>query len=401
MIFIFYLCLISAYIATAEWTVPVKVGEAQNQYGYSGVTDMYLDPSTDTSHVVYRDDSEEAYYYSAILSDGTVAHTSKFTDWKQSSPWRAVIKGNGKRLFIALRGSRTMNDKFYFDVNFTESYDGGISWIPMIQTPKRNSSDNIRRFIGDMVYIKETGRLFLFYWREDGSVWTTTRAPGSSIFNIESPIAAVIPEWRGKTIIAAYGYKANKIMLHVFIANKTHLLYVRSLNNGLTWLPPRVVVNGTIAAILNVEVSSNVPSIIALAYNARLTSSPNMLIVSKDYGDSFSDPIQITQNNASTSANQTAGLKICGTNEHSFLASFFITDTSQYNSEYAFWDLSELTPIANNNVFDKDIVSSVGMDCTSGSENIKVTAVIGKKTGEWVTYMFAKDIIPILGQENN
>jgi len=84
-----------------------------------------------------------------------------------------------------------------------------------------------------ILYIKESGRLFIFF-REYAwdSLIMVTRAPGSSIFSARQTIEHAF--WW--PIRATYNLRNDMPILHVFYTNGSDYDgYIKSENNGLTW----------------------------------------------------------------------------------------------------------------------------------------------------------------------
>eukprot|EP01022_Parablepharisma_sp_SALTPOND_P000227 TRINITY_DN100_c0_g1_i2.p1 TRINITY_DN100_c0_g1~~TRINITY_DN100_c0_g1_i2.p1 ORF type:complete len:435 (-),score=-4.57 TRINITY_DN100_c0_g1_i2:118-1422(-) len=405
MLFWTALCISLAIIygVSAEWTAPVEIDQySKDRLIYSGVLDMYTDPSTEITHVVNSHYDDSVYQYVAIWPNGTIMHSTKFNDSLVSS-LRAVIKGagDGKRLYLAFHGSRRVYSSSYADVNFTESSDGGKTWSPMIHMPKENSNDNLHRHINDMLYIKETGRIFIFYRRDEKAVCVTTRSPGSSVFSLEKPVI-LSPSFQDnfRNIAATYNYWLSKLLVHVFIANTTHLLYMRSSNNGISWSSPRVIAKDFVYAIHGVEADKVLPSAIALIYERYEEPAPYALIVSKNYGDNFSEPMNIGKyKSPHTHFTSTGGLKICGARGFPTLATFTINDhsTSRSNSSYFFWDFDTFIPFPQDNIFETFPITSAKITCTTDNEHgtLNVNAVVGMQTEKCIRFLFTRDIVPI------
>eukprot|EP01022_Parablepharisma_sp_SALTPOND_P000226 TRINITY_DN100_c0_g1_i1.p1 TRINITY_DN100_c0_g1~~TRINITY_DN100_c0_g1_i1.p1 ORF type:complete len:587 (-),score=-38.40 TRINITY_DN100_c0_g1_i1:118-1878(-) len=405
MVFWTALCLhlVIIHAVVAEWTAPVEFG--RNSHQSSMVLDMYTDPSTEISHVLYMYWSgASAYCYSAIYPNGSLIHSTKFSIhhyyWSHGSKIKGA--GDGRHLYIALGGTRRIHTGGLFhDVSFTESSDGGKSWSPMVQVPKENSSDTNNRVMNDMVYIKETGRIFIFYFSSPDKVYVVTRSPGSSIFSLERLIAqtATCHDSNG-CIAATYSYWLSKLLIHVVFADGKHLLYMRSSNNGISWSSPRVIAKDFVYAIHGVEADKVLPSAIALIYERYEEPAPYALIVSKNYGDNFSEPMNIGKyKSPHTHFTSTGGLKICGARGFPTLATFTINDhsTSRSNSSYFFWDFDTFIPFPQDNIFETFPITSAKITCTTDNEHgtLNVNAVVGMQTEKCIRFLFTRDIVPI------
>jgi len=386
-----------------EWTPPVDV--ANHPDGWSLVSDVYHDDATDVTHFLYTMQYPKCgFMHMAVSENGTVLNRTMFIDTQScANDGRIRGRGDGKTLHIAMIGSRlTPAGYSYNDVNLTESHDGGMTWSPITQIPKEDANDKVSRYLGDIVLVKENGRVFEFHYVNDNSLRIITKAPDSSVYSIEVPI---IPKlslyYNSRYMRAAYTYWLSRLMLHVVYAeygSNCDIKYIRSTNNGISWTAPRTIVREDVFEMLSIDADSRLPSVLTFAYSRRNITG-NFIIISKNYGDNFSLPIPATQGRQRSSINSTATIKICGTKGFPFLVSMFAVDpvNNGIGMEYAYWDFDNMTRYSAPNIFDNQVVTSVGFDCIDDDPvgQLNVTAFVGVKYNEVTHYQMSRDIVPI------
>jgi len=155
---------------------------------------------------------------------------------------------NGKDLIVVYSRSREdgqcglYDTSGCLDVFYSASGDDGKSW----ETPRRiyreNMNDRVNRVDPILMYLKETGRVFIFYThyvdREDDTWYLkfVTKPKGSTIFSNE---AIIMHFPHGGDAIPVYTFNNNKATVHIvysaLIRNEyTHFYYTYS-DNLIDW----------------------------------------------------------------------------------------------------------------------------------------------------------------------
>jgi len=316
------------------------------------VSSVYFDPKSRINHLIYGNHYEKKFMHIALTEEGIVLHNTTFVGPILAED--AVIKGadDGKHLFIALKSDE--NEKY--TVAFTESSDGGITWTSLSYILK----EGLRKYVQDMLYIEETGRLAIFFIDEKHELRMVTRPQGSSIFSNEFLIARDAYNYVFNTAKATYTTDKNIQIFHLFYINSVgKLIYVQSRNIGLTWTIPKIIDKDEIDSIVQVTSHKNVPGMITIAYSPNGNPSPARLIGSKDAGVTFSDPMQLTTKNVWRETNQ--GVAFCAAKGTAILASFF--GTYDEKGEYSIWKNSELKPALRAHVFETPDIRNAGATC--------------------------------------
>eukprot|EP01022_Parablepharisma_sp_SALTPOND_P014585 TRINITY_DN1998_c0_g2_i2.p2 TRINITY_DN1998_c0_g2~~TRINITY_DN1998_c0_g2_i2.p2 ORF type:complete len:209 (+),score=8.62 TRINITY_DN1998_c0_g2_i2:107-733(+) len=201
MILIFSISILALCLtAETKWTEPIQLLDISHSYSVV-VWSVYRDPVSSLNHVLVSENNEVQYLHFALTDDGTVVSKSEFHD--PGYGLAGVVKGanNGKNLFMALwsymPGKRSA-------INFTESSNSGETWSKA-QSIALSSTD---RWLQDMVYIRETGRLFVFFIDQDFTLRMVTRSPGSSVFSKDLVIAEdALPNVQHAKVVYCTYYK--------------------------------------------------------------------------------------------------------------------------------------------------------------------------------------------------
>eukprot|EP01022_Parablepharisma_sp_SALTPOND_P026819 TRINITY_DN64991_c0_g1_i1.p1 TRINITY_DN64991_c0_g1~~TRINITY_DN64991_c0_g1_i1.p1 ORF type:complete len:495 (+),score=-5.73 TRINITY_DN64991_c0_g1_i1:121-1605(+) len=386
---LFFLLLATAI--TAKWTPLVKlleIGHRQQVF----VSSVYHDPTSGINHVLISDRPNRNYWVFSVHDDGTILHTTHFKDY--SIAYTGIIRGagDGKHLYLALfsepygrRGT----------TNFTESSDGGETWSkPIIIT-----ESGLHKPLQDMLYIPESGRLFVFITTENNELKMVTRPPGSSVFSSEVLIATGV---RGTDLVcrATYNFWLNRPMVHVFFPDSSgRLKYVKSINNGATWTDPKEVGNEYAKEVTGVVSNSKISNTIYVAYT--VNSGPARIIKTEDYGATFSGAKPLTQK---TPYNEYVndGMALCGTKDLSMLTSFFAINEA--NPEYSFVDTATLEVIPKEHPFTFTPITNTGLDCVIDTTRslLNVTMVAIQPHADHTNVLFAQesDFFPVANLDN-
>ncbi len=350
----------------AIWINPVKLMRIDSDPGDVQVY-SYKDPKTMLNHVVLAGYGSRTYYYRAVTDSGTVVHSYEFE--LDRTAYKAIIRGadNGKNLFIAM--SSTVPGSKLSAINFVESLDGGVTWRPTVYIGKMDTD----RFLLDLVYTKESERVFVFFIHVGTrTLRLVTKQRDSITFGDELTAAGKIMSTRGTVGKAGY----SKPWLHVLYTSDNYgISYVTSKDSGVTWTAPRVIASKPVIAVTNV-VTSSAGYIFTAA--AAVGSGPAALFASLDGGSSFFSSMPLTH--GAYAGNYNNGLALCGAESKQFLASF--TTTERNGAEYYRWEPKKSMQKAERwTPFEKTGVVGVSLSCANDPTGKTVLAAFVVRTG--------------------
>lgn len=192
----------------------------------------------------YADQNLVKHHISGIIND-TMYHlkmSSNFqyeiTTWKQYSNIqfdKVSMGGNENNVFLVSKGRENGNWNIYF----TESEDSGKTWKPIIKI-----IDNVFVTSLSLNYLSDTGRLFLFYTKENpDSACYITRSPGSTVWSNEK----LLFSGDHTTEITFFNAKMpgkKEQTLFIGIESNGYLYTSYSINMGVTWSEFKIIGKG-------------------------------------------------------------------------------------------------------------------------------------------------------------
>ncbi|MDR3543076.1 MAG: hypothetical protein P4L69_19245 [Desulfosporosinus sp.] len=311
------------------------------------VASVYRDPKSAVNHVICRTNILGKFWHIAVSDVGTVLSSTLFNN--AGYTWVATIQGagDGKHLFLAMESSSGI---YSYSIHYTESSDEGATWdVPRIVKVDDN------KYIEDLLYVKEYGRVYAFFINGDRELRVLTKAAGSVSFSEDIFIArnAVFNLLKAK---AAYSIRQNALLLiHAFyVTTDGNLAYTQSATHGATWTQPKIIDDSTFE--ITHAVSSKFSESIYVSYSA-VSSHPAKMIMTKDSGTTFSDPKSFT-NKGVVLGNH--GLAFCGSADNLLLVSYA---TDGRIIEYDFWKFEELAPVERFHPFSSSRTLSAGVGC--------------------------------------
>eukprot|EP01022_Parablepharisma_sp_SALTPOND_P015210 TRINITY_DN212_c0_g1_i2.p1 TRINITY_DN212_c0_g1~~TRINITY_DN212_c0_g1_i2.p1 ORF type:complete len:401 (-),score=9.48 TRINITY_DN212_c0_g1_i2:188-1390(-) len=340
----------------AKWVGPVKLLPTLDSGSYI-VTSTYRDPKTHVNHLYYIVDSPPQYHGYLVVSDaGEILYQTKYL--AQSWFYGGTIRGagDGQHLYLAMQakyhnGAAT--------VNFSESTDGGATWSEPSPILPNSGPD---KYFQDMIYVSETGRVFVFFFENKNVLKVITRAPGSTVFSNPVVIATDFEhsrKWRINSK-AVYNIWLNRQLIHVFYVNQNkRLAYSRSATNGATWTSHKVISNDSVYHVTEALTNHKFSETIYVSY-ALATDSYAKLIKTDDYGVTFTEPKSITKNYVNSDT--TDGLALCGTKSMVMLSAFFPITSG--TAEYSLVDSKTFEPFDKQHPFTESTITTAGLDCT-------------------------------------
>ena len=225
----------------ANWTTPILVSK--------GIADrspaLYQDPTSGTRFAFYaQNTSSESFLCRSIYNPDDSLDSEECLNLNK---WIRDItvtgSGNGQDLFLAFSAGRTItggnckeNDvNGCIDVFYMESSDAGKTWTQPRAVPRANMKDAVMRTMPKILFMEESRRLFIFYYRvgEAGEICQVARPDGSSIFNNEAVVYHNdYPITRLQvTSTSAWG----ETNIHVVFVVLYWMAWIRSNNNGISW----------------------------------------------------------------------------------------------------------------------------------------------------------------------
>lgn len=328
------------------------------------ILSVYHDPVSSVSHVAVKNINLYIAYF-AVAENGTILYKCKF---ETTSPEAAVIRGagDGKRIFMSYE---VYSGKH---VAFSESVDGGAHWsTPIVVTQYLPEN----RYLEDMIYIKETGRVIIFF-STPSDLRMVSRAPGSVVFSAAGRVAQQMYLYFGHAV-AGYSMFFARTYIHVVFRNGIGagcpLMYTRSSDNGVTWSIPKAISDSWSARYLTrMIVSGRMGASIFIGYmgTKREGQSPASvgaarMVYSLNYGATFQAHVDVTLNSQGMNP---AGLAQCENGkEVNMLLSFFPRTNDQ--PQIAMWDQSNVSPYYMKQPFNLLQIGSVGVGCTIDDAN--------------------------------
>ncbi len=302
--FTIFLCL--AGMTLASWVGPVRLLSIRDCHY---VANVYRDPKPAVNHAICRTNSYGKFWHIAVSDVGTVLSSTLFDNVYYMMVATIQGAGDGKHLFLAMESRVSASS---FSIHYTESSDGGATWD--VPTIVKVDGDN---YMGDLLYVKEHGRVYVFLVNKQREFRVLTKAAGSVSFSEDILIAgnAAPNILKAK---AAYSIRQNALLLiHAFYATDgTRLAYTQSATHGATWTQPHII-DYSVYEITH-AVSSKFSESIYVSYSVG-SLHPAKMIMTKDSGTTFSDPKSFTNKGAVFGYH---GLAFCGSADNLLLVSY-------------------------------------------------------------------------------
>ncbi len=346
------------FAASATWTEPTRILTLPN---YAFVEAVYHDAASDVTHIAVYEEKVLKARHLAVSSNGTVLYSTLFPGECPLSP-KIVIRGSGKRLFMALSYTFPNSNS---RLGFTESFNNGKTWTDpkdIVADVKTSSGKGLQ----DMLYVAETGRIYVFFTAyKEHQLMVISRPSNSIAFSAARIVVKDIGSEYSRHAQASYTSWVGKLVLHVVYVDDDdeELKYTKSLDMGVSWQSAKKIVDDDgIYYIMNMVSHPGVGPEIYVSYNK--AGRPAMLTRSLDYGATFDTSVKSTKKDAFTRS-ESSGLLLCGNN---VLASLVVSWDSYYGDtsvEYTLWtqNQKELKPYPRAYPATKRPLS-VGADCT-------------------------------------
>jgi len=122
------------------------------------------------------------------------------------------------------------------DVYYIESLDSGLTWTKTQKIQREDLNDAVNRILPQVLYIKETGRTFIFYiipGENINSVYKVDRPRGSSLFSLESKVYN--NPYAISNLKLEYINVWDTITIYVFMEISSWMAFMYSSSNGVRW----------------------------------------------------------------------------------------------------------------------------------------------------------------------
>ncbi len=355
--------VLAIFSVRADWSEPRAV--LSTNHSAMDLQSIYRDPGNNGLHIVVG--IGEGYLWVDFHPTAGVSanrthrmHTAAGT--YLSGVFRGA--GDGRHLYLAL--SAPLDGVGINTAVLFESENSGVNWT---NAQRVFLNDSVDRRLQDMIYVPETGRVFVFYVvPATGELRMVSRPRGSTVFSSESVVARGAGTVGRFVARAAFAQSGSKSLLHVVYLTEDHrLMYTQSSTNGVTWTPGKQLTVDKVASFYGPVAGKAVH----IAYVLPGSSTVAKMIYSSDAGRSFSTPQTISTKPA-RSEPQFGEIAVCGTE---ILAGMFVTSTATV--EYTQWTAKEGTKSLPH-TFDMPRVQVAGADCVADA-----------KTGNWTMMGFA------------
>lgn len=379
--------MILSTCSLASWSSPEKLAEISTASAKSiHITSLYRDPTSAVNHVVISQDGPNGFLHLAVSDSGKVLYQTAFKAAGIDAT-TAVIRGagDGEKLFLAFWTTGTKNT-----VSFTESTDGGNSWT----AAKVIVKDDVGKNLQDMIYIPDTGRIFVFFTTENGELKTVNRAPGSAVFSAETLLASKVQHGYNKAK-AVFNYWLKRPFIHVayVAADATTLMYTKSTNNGITWLAPKKVASAAKEIrVAEAVTDANIGPMIYFTYTSE--NGPAGMVATVDFGVNFKPAVELTTKEAKSEKVST-GLTICGTKDTTILSATFATLDG--GMEYAFWSTPEFKAYPRKHPFKGGLLTAATVCTVKTAEsqvNVRTFVTVQEGSSNVLYYAVDTDFFP-------
>jgi len=343
-------------LCKGEWEKSIRVNAGE--FDSIKPINLYHDYSTGIGYLTmlsFETDNKQSLVSRKYLPDSSTL--SSFSIKDQTFEGFAVEGGNMNIIHVSAengkdhiavwskeRGSgpcNSDNTRGCFDVYFAVSQDDGETWGKVIQVPRKNLTDWAGRERPSVLYIKETGRVLIFYrhyqsFEKKYYIGFVTKPSGSTIFSNE----VLIEETKNVEIFntPVYTYSNNKATIHLIYAvevedYKTEFRYTSSIN-GINWEKPQLLYT-SFSVYFKFYVIFSEHTIDYKAIHAVFSkwgsTENNMISIMSSYdeGKTWTEPIEFTNTVNLVSA------AICGTEDSPII--FMVAMMFYPKQEYSFW----------------------------------------------------------------
>jgi len=206
------------------------------------LSDLFRD-SSGNLHIVYKSSSNPRLLYLQTTATGEVLSRSALP--LPNDVGSGSIQASFNKIRVVAAGNT--------HILLVESTDSGKTWSEPIKVSPTDSAHS--RYAPRIVYVEESGRLFIFYGKYNikdtqRTIIFVTRPAGSSIFSAEQEV------WGETTFLFDVAYLFGS--LHVFITgHDSNIFYTKSNNNGITWSSPTIISRGDASIYGRVGISSS------------------------------------------------------------------------------------------------------------------------------------------------
>ncbi len=239
--------------AQAQWSKPIPVASPP----YDDQPDIYFAKTTNTAYVFYSHTTQtetnviSEICYKSYSFNSSILSNEKCMRLRHRvfEPPKVVGTDDGQHLYAVFSANRTLRGKECdssnwdgcLDTYFMESANAGATWSEPIAIHSGDLRDVVRRSKTNIVYVKETKRIMIFYERATYSNRIpvfVTRPDGSTIFSSERTIADRL-YYVGYRMKSGYILNGNSVIIYLFgVDSRDYSIWGEyTTDNGVRWNP--------------------------------------------------------------------------------------------------------------------------------------------------------------------
>lgn len=354
-------------------------GESNVFYARAGKSDQVVDLGTKT-----------------LFANYTLGNFNKLHQSSEPTLYGPLIGDDkGENLFLSWATSRTQEGKECnrddrskcSDIFFSESKNGGISWTTPIRVGREDMNDPVNRDFPRLLYVKETGRIYIFYSRFDDEkhsyvIGYVTKPAGSIILTKER----LLPFEHEKVFHVAYTIRNAETVIHLVFKNSNNdYMHTQSIDI-MNWKAPAKICQGSAgnAGFANGLVSNTQISKSNLFFGFT-KEFVGFFVFSTDNGDTWSTPIKLSE-----TGHLMISLAYCGTEALQKL--FIVTLQQAPGFMLSIYDVNEKELSKGESPLGDDSVSYPLISCTKKASNNEVSLVVtGSTIDTFVGYITTTD----------
>lgn len=346
--FVFAILFSLQILSKSEWT-PIYEIYNLDEFHSSALNAIYQDSSSHIIHIITQGWTKTATYL-AVFKNGTLFYSHEYEEIEMLDITGA---DNNKNLFIV--------QTYHLKPEFSESFDNGLTW----QKPYEIEGEEITKM--KILFVKETGRLFVFYYSDKTKeISYILRSPNSSIFSNPKCIRKNASE---KFSIAYLLVNKTAVLFMIYADNENKISILTSYDNGITW-KNMMLENEIIGYPLTFIVNSNI------FFTYENISDHSVYLNGFDInGKNIIRQISLTNNAQNQYNGLSGGISICGTLKNKFIISFYLVQNAE-KPYYSLFNLTSRKLTYRENPFNS--LYSASIKCRENSYKSEITIIAVK-----------------------
>lgn len=299
-----FLIILAFQIVHSEWTEPHQLDEKR-----CIIAGLHIDPITNYGSAFYtRGDTDPKTFDSGtkqILPNKTFGNFSRI-DIKPYLYGDHIGAGDGKTLFAVsttfrkTAGSpncRKGDTTGCSEIIFSESVTNGETWSVPLVAQRTDMDDFYFRIFPAIVYIKETGRILIYYAVAssviDFSIAMITRPPNSKIFSKER-ILFKFSQPIGE-IRATYTMLNNQPIYHLGFTKVPKIIYTSSTDT-INWKPFKILAEGAQSPEMKINIRADTKLLEnTVVFTFIDHNEMANILISNNHGNDWSKPFKVKE----------------------------------------------------------------------------------------------------------